>query len=309
MSHSLGPNADWRSVYPFASHELKLPGGRYHYLDEGPDPAEAEEPETLLLVHGNPTWSFHWRELISAWRDHRRLVAPDHLGCGLSEKPADWDYTLAAHRDNLVRLIEHLDLQDVTLVAQDWGGAIGLGAVLAQPERFRRLVLLNTAAFPPWFIPWRIRACRMPVFGKLGVQGFNLFARAAQKMTLVNREKLTETIRSGYLAPYDTWANRKAIMQFVEDIPLGPEHPTWQTLSEIADGLPSLAHLPIQLIWGMQDWCFTPACLEKFLEYFPNAEVERLQDAGHWVLEDDTPRVLKLMDSFFTRHPLEPVRS
>jgi pimeloyl-ACP methyl ester carboxylesterase len=298
MQSTLGPNASWRSVYPFASHELQLPGGKYHYLDEG-----AGDP--VLLVHGNPTWSFHWREMIMAWRDRRRLIAPDHLGCGLSDKPADWHYTLAAHRDNLLALIEKLDLRRVTLIAQDWGGAIGLGAALAARKRFSRIVLLNTAAFPPWFIPWRIRACRLPVLGKLGVRGLNMFARAAQRMTLVHREKLTAKIRDGYLAPYDSWANRVAIMRFVEDIPLDGCHPTWHTLNDIATGLPSLAHLPIQMIWGMQDWCFTPACLEKFRQFFPNAEIERLAEAGHWVLEDDTPRVLELIDSFLNRHPLE----
>jgi haloalkane dehalogenase len=275
-----------------------LPAGKYHYLDEG-------EGDPVLLVHGNPTWSFHWRELILAGRDRRRFIAPDHLGCGLSDKPADWAYTLAAHRDNLLTLIEQLDLRRITLIAQDWGGAIGLGTAVAARERFSRIVLLNTAAFPPWFIPWRIRACRLPMLGQLGVRGLNAFARAAQRMTLVHREKLTAQIRAGYLAPYDNWANRVAIMRFVEDIPLDGCHPTWHTLNDIATSLPSLANLPIQLIWGMQDWCFTPACLEKFQQYFPRAEVERLADAGHWVLEDDTPRVLELIDSFLNRHPLE----
>src|SRR5688572_20097475 len=143
--------ADWRQLYPFQSHWTDLPGGRMHYLDEGPTRAKS-----VLFVHGNPTWSFHWRHLISALRAEYRCVAPDHLGCGLSDKPTRFLH-LNDHIDNLVALIERLESERVTLVAQDWGGAIGLGAMLRMSERLERIVLLNTGAFPPRYIPWRIR--------------------------------------------------------------------------------------------------------------------------------------------------------
>ena len=135
-------SSDWRSLYPFESHELWLDSLRYHYLDEG-------SGEPLLMVHGNPTWSFYWRNLILALRDDYRTIAPDHIGCGLSDKPENYCYTLAQHIDNLVQLIRELDLTNITLLAHDWGGSIGLGAALELPERFSRIVLFNTAAFPP----------------------------------------------------------------------------------------------------------------------------------------------------------------
>jgi haloalkane dehalogenase len=290
----------WRALYPFRSNFKQIGGHAYHYVDEGPsDVGEGSQP-TLLFSHGNPTWSFHFRALLGALRGSFRVVAPDHLGCGLSDKPNTM-FRLTDRIDHLVTLIETLDLHDITLVAQDWGGAIGLGAALRLPERFNRFVLLNTGAFRPWFFPWRIRICRIPVLGRIGVQGANLFARAALRMTMVHPEKLTPAIRAGCLAPYDSWRNRTAIYHFVEDIPWSPAHPTHATLEKIEAGLPSLANRPTKLIWGMRDWCFTPACLEKFQSIFPNAEVHRLENAGHWVLEDAPEQVVALIQEFVER--------
>ncbi len=297
-----GAEIGWRALYPFASHEIQVQGHRYHYLDE--HPADVDDAETLLMVHGNPTWSFHWRNLIEHWRTSRRCVAPDHLGSGLSDKPANGAYRLTDHVANLVQLIESLDLRDVTLVAQDWGGAIGLGAALRVPERFSRFVLLNTGAFPPPSIPWRIRACRLPVLGQLMMRGLNVFSLAALRMTMVRREQLTLPEQQGYLAPYGSWAERIGVYQFVRDIPASRRHPTYDTLAQIEAQLPSLADRPMQLIWGMRDWCFTPSCLARFEAIFPNAEVDRLEDAGHWVVEDATEQVVSRMDQFFLTHPI-----
>jgi haloalkane dehalogenase len=240
--------------------------------------------------------------LILALRPRYRLVAVDHMGCGLSDKPAGYPYRLEQHTDNLCSLIRELDLRDVTLVAQDWGGAIGLGAVLRERSRFARLVLLNTGAFRSRQMPWRIRVCRMPVLGPLLVRGLNGFARAALRMAVAHPERLTPAVRAGYLAPFDSWAHRIAIGRFVDDIPTHPGHPSYATLLEIERGLPSLAGLPTQLIWGMKDWCFTPAFLERFLEFLPNAEAHRLADAGHWALEDETQTVTRLIEQFAATH-------
>lgn len=285
----------WRSHYPFTSQALTVGGCAYHYLDEGP-----RDAPTLLFVHGNPTWSFHWRRLIQKFRGEFRCVAPDHLGCGLSDLQPQ-PLALADHVNNLVQLIDEADLRNVTLVAQDWGGAIGLGALQQRREQFERIVLFNTGAFPPWFIPWRIRVCRWPVFGKLALQGANAFSRAALRMTLGRKRRLDPEIETAYLAPYHDWQSRAAVYQFVKDIPLSDSHPTWQTLADIDAGLPALADIPQLLAWGMQDWCFTPACLEKFVEYWPTAEVHRLQDVGHWVVEDAADQVEQLMTDWLAQ--------
>ena len=257
----------------------------------------------LLFVHGNPTWSFHWREMIRALSDRYRCIAVDHLGCGQSERPAGWSYRLHDHIDNLSALAEQLDLQSVALVAQDWGGSIGLGAALAAPERFSRFVLFNTGAFRPWFIPWRIRLCRIPLLGRLAVQGANLFLQAAFRMALADRHRLSPTAREGYLAPYGDWSSREAIYRFVQDIPASPSHPTYRTLAEIEDRLSSLGHLPWLLVWGMRDWCFTPACLDKFIELVPTAEVHRLTDVGHWIVEEAPDRVIPIVERFLAQSP------
>jgi haloalkane dehalogenase len=284
-------NTTWRSLYPFESHHLTIDGFRYHYLDEGQGPP-------LLMVHGNPTWSFYYRQLITGLRDKWRAIAPDHIGCGLSDKPRDYPYCLQQHIDNLCRLVRTLGLSNATLLAHDWGGAIGLGTVLAEPQRFSRLVLFNTGAFTPRFCPLRIRVCRIPLLGQFAIQGLNLFARAATVMAVGRGKHLSSEVRAGLLAPYDSWGHRVAIHRFVQDIPLSPSHSTWKVLEHIERGLPSLADRPIQLIWGMQDWCFDSRCLKMFVDVFPRAQVHRLEDAGHYVVEDAAEEILPLLRQF-----------
>ncbi|MCO6045884.1 alpha/beta fold hydrolase [Aeoliella sp. ICT_H6.2] len=292
----------WRELYPFDSHWFSVPLGRVHYVDEGP-----HEGRPLLFVHGNPTWSFHWRGLIGPLHHRYRTVAIDHLGCGLSDKPQQ-RIRLEDHISHLVGLVEHLDLRDVTLVAQDWGGAIGLGAMLRVPERLSRIVLFNTGAFPPWYIPKRIAVCRAPVFGRLAVQGLNAFTRAALSMTLARRAALAPEVANGYLDTTRGWSNRRQTYEFVVDIPMKKSHPTWQTLDRIDRRLASLADRPAMLVWGMKDWCFRPDCLKRFKEAWPNAEVHRLDDVGHWVVEDAPEEALKLATEFLARTDSENPR-
>lgn len=313
MGHdSLPADAPWRALYPFRSHELRLSGLRYHYLDERPSrdgsPSQASEPETLLMVHGNPTWSFYWRRLALAWRNRWRVVVPDHLGCGLSDKPADYPYCLDQHAENLLALVRGLDLRRITLLAHDWGGAIGLSAALREPDRFARLVLFNTAAFPGGRMPLRIALCRAPVIGPWLVRGLNGFARAALWMAVERRSRLPADVRAGLIAPYDSWAHRVAIQRFVEDIPLGPEHPSYAALEQLAAGLPSLRSKPALLVWGMRDWCFTPWFLEQFVRVWPHAEVARLDDVGHYVVEEAPERIMPLVERFIATHPAEGMR-
>ncbi len=284
-------DSDWKSAYPFTSHFLALGDVRYHYLDEG-------QGRPLLMVHGNPTWSFYWRRLVKAFRDRYRVVVPDHVGCGLSDKPADYPYRLERHIENLAQLIRHLDLRDVTLLVHDWGGAIGLGAALRMPDRFARLVLFNTGAFPPPYFPWRIRVCRTPVLGALAVRGLNLFSRAALRMATARPGGLSADARAGLPAPYDSWSHRIAVHRFVQDIPATPRHPTWRVLQDLEAGLKQLADRPVAIMWGMRDWCFTEVCLRRFEAVFPHAQVHRFEDAGHYVVEDACEEILPRLEAF-----------
>jgi haloalkane dehalogenase len=287
----MASDSSWRALYPFDSHYLPLGDVRMHYVDEGTG-------RPVLMVHGNPTWSFYWRRLIERFRGDYRVVAVDHIGCGLSDKPQQYPYTLQRHIDNLGALIDQLDLRDTTLVAHDWGGAIGLGAAVAHADRFRSFVLLNTGAFPPPFIPWRIRMCRIPWLGSWCIRRLNLFARAALWMAVAKPERLTPAVRAGLLAPYDNWENRIAIDRFVRDIPATAHHPTWQTLADLEQALQGLSEQPCQLFWGMRDWCFRPTCLDRFLRIFPKAEAHRLADASHYVVEDAYDQIIPRLDRF-----------
>ena len=199
MDVETGSRPEWLEErdYPFESRFLEVDGGRLHYVDEG-------EGHPILMVHGQPTWSYLYRHLIRGLSPRFRCIAVDHIGFGLSDKPRDWSYTPAAHAANLARLVDHLDLAPLTLVVHDWGGPIGLGAALADTGRYRRFALLNTAAFRSRHMPWRIRLCRLPLLGRLAVQGFNGFARAALRMAVCHRERMTNAVRAGILAPYES---------------------------------------------------------------------------------------------------------
>ena len=211
----MSPTADWRSLYQFASHEIVLDGHRYHYLDEGTGPP-------LVLVHGNPTWSFYWRELVRGLRGHYRVLVPDHIGCGLSDKPdaRSYSYRLAQRVEDLVEWIERLNLDQITLLATRLGRDHRPGGRRRRAERFARFVLLNTAAFRAKACPASIRLCHVPLLGRLMIQGLNLFARAALHSAVEHHDRMTPAVRAGLLAPYDSWQHRVAIDRFVNDIPL-----------------------------------------------------------------------------------------
>jgi len=303
----------WRRLYPFDSHYLRLGALRYHYLDEGAG-------ESVVMVHGNPTWSFYYRNLISALRPRYRCVVPDHIGCGLSDKPGDdaYDYTLQQRVDDLDALIEHLDLGDgLTLVVHDWGGMIGMAWALRRPERIRRLVVMNTAAFllpqaerqgsnrygmPAKRLPWRLRVLhRRGALASLAVQGFNLFSRGAALMA--TKKGLARDVRAGLMAPYDSWKNRIATLRFVQDIPLSPRHPSYDLAKWVDENLYRLADVPMLICWGEHDFVFDGDFLNEWRRRFPKAEVHTFADAGHYVLEDACEEIIPLVEGFLLQHP------
>jgi len=284
-------------LYPFKSHYLELDSHRYHYLDEG-------QGETLLMLHGNPTWSFYYRDLITGLKQSYRCVVPDHMGMGKSDKPQNYSYTLSQHIDNLEALVNKLGLTNITLVVHDWGGAIGMGLAVRQPRIIKRLVLFNTAAFLSDKIPIRLKLCRAPGFGSVAIRAFNAFALAAVTMACKNKERMTDQVRAGYLAPYNNYANRIANLRFVQDIPLTPDAPSYPVLKNIEDNLGQFASLPIMIAWGAKDFVFNKHFLKKWQEIFPDAKIHLVPDAGHYVVEDAHERILPWMQDFFQRNPL-----
>jgi len=280
-------------LYPFTAKKFAIQGHNLSFLDQG-------KGRVIVMLHGNPTWSFYYRNLARHLQDSHRVIVPDHMGCGLSDKPQDYSYTLKTHIDNLETLIESLGIEKYSLVVHDWGGAIGMGLAVRHPERLESIVVLNTAAFRSRRIPLRIRICRLPLLGDLIVRGFNGFARGA--ITMAVARKMAPAVARGYLEPYDSWAHRIAILRFVQDIPLSPRDISWQTIVEIESGLQQLEKLPMLIVWGGRDFCFTRHFYEEWLQRFPGAEHHLFPEAGHYVLEDVFDAAAPLISSFFEKY-------
>jgi haloalkane dehalogenase len=284
-------------LYSFDGKYLDLDGLRYHYLDEG-------NGEPVLAVHGNPTWSFYYRELVKALRTEYRVIVPDHIGCGLSDKPDDsgYDYTLSRRIEDLSALADELGLERVNLVVHDWGGAIGLGWAVRNPERVARIVILNTAAFHLMegkALPWQLWVVRNTPIGALLVRGFNAFARGASRLA-VTRRPLSREIRNAYCAPYGNWSDRIATLRFVQDVPLSGGDPAYAPLTEIQEGLRRFSNHPIMICWGARDFVFDDQFLDEWRGIYPHAEVHRFADAGHYVLEDAADEIITLVKDFLT---------
>lgn len=270
---------DIRFEYPYASNNLTLSNGsKMHFVDEGSGPV-------VLMLHGNPTWSFYYRDLIRQLSaSGYRCIAPDHIGCGLSDKPKDYNYTLEQRIEDIESLIDHLGISQFSLILHDWGGAIGCGVAGRKPEAIEKLVLLNTGAFLTKRIPLRIAAIKLPYFGEAIIRGLNGFAGPATNMAV--KIPLNPAVKRGMLWPYLSWADRVAIWNFVKDIPLHKRHPSYDTLAEVQAGLAKLVDKPVQLIWGAKDFCFNLHFHSRFQTYFPKAKSVVYPKFGHYILED-----------------------
>lgn len=279
--------------YPFSPRSfLTSRGARMSYLDEGP-----RSEEVVLMLHGNPTWSYYYRWVVRTLAPHQRCIVPDHIGMGLSEKPQGYDYSLATRISDVEELVLTLGVKRVHLVVHDWGGAIGFGFAARQPDKIGRLVVLNTAAFALDRIPKRIALCKLPVIGPLIVRGLNGFAVPATWMAM-HRRRLTADEKRGYLRPYNSWANRVAVSEFVRDIPLREDHRSWDTLQEVERGLARFRENPALIIWGGRDFCFDDAFLEQWRKTLPQADVHPIADAGHYVIEDARDEALAAIKAF-----------
>ena len=275
--------------YPFTPRFFGIDGHRMAYLDEGGG-------LPVVMVHGNPSWSYLYRNLVLGLRKSHRCIVPDHVGCGFSAKPQNYPYDLATHIDNLERLLDHLEISRCVLVVHDWGGAIGMGWGGRHPERVAGLVVFNTAAFRSHRLPLRIGICRWPLLGPFLVRGLNGFARAATVMAV--NQKMRPEIAQGFLAPYDSWQNRIALLRFVQDIPMGPDHPSWPALVAVEQGLDRLRDCPLLLCWGGRDFCFNDHFYEEWRRRFPQAQAHHFPEAGHYLLEEALPEIKPLIDSF-----------
>jgi len=292
--------------YPFTPRRIDVrPGIALSYLDEGP-----RDGDVVVMLHGNPSWSFYWRHLVLGLRDRYRCIVPDHVGMGLSDKPDDardastrYDYTLQSRVDDLTALLESLGITGpVTLAVHDWGGMIGFGWALSHMPQVERLVILNTAAFPlptakP--MPWQLSLGRDSRIGGFLIRAFNLFARGAAWFG--TQRRLPSDVRRAYIAPYAGWRNAISTLRFMQDIPLREGDPAWPLVAEAGRRLHQFSGRPAFIGWGLRDFVFDRHFLDGFARALPQAEVHAFEDAGHYVLEDKHEVLVPEIRAFLDR--------
>jgi haloalkane dehalogenase len=303
--------------YDFAGRRFQArPGIAMHYLDEGP-----RDGEIVVMLHGNPSWSYYWRHLVRGLRDRYRCIVPDHVGMGLSDKPDDggdvrppadpaaarYDYTLRSRIDDLGALLRHAGIDattPVTLAVHDWGGMIGFGWALSHAPQVKRLVVLNTAAFPlpaakP--MPWQLSLGRDSLVGGWAIRRFNLFARGAARFGTVRA--LPKAVREAYAGVYAGWDDAIATLRFMQDIPLREGDRAWPLVAEAGRRLHEFAGRPAFIGWGLRDFVFDRHFLAGFRDALPRARVMAFEDAGHYVLEDRHEVLVPEIRAFLDANP------
>ncbi len=293
--------SEFKHLYPYKSNFHNINGLKYHYIDEG-------EGEPVIMVHGNPTWSFYYRSLIDSLKGNYRTIAVDHIGCGLSDKPdvSEYDYRLINRVNDLESLIDSLNLdKKITLIVHDWGGMIGLAYAVRHPERIGRIVITNTSGFlpPGKGIPFRLWLMRyVTPFAKIGTLAFNLFSYTATFMA--PRKKLADAVKKGLTAPYNNWKNRIATYRFVQDIPLKEGDFSFDLVTSVDKGLKNLKDIPKVFCWGKHDFIFTMEYFSEWEKRFPEAPKHVFQEAGHYLLEDEPEKVAEIVNKFLKDNPI-----
>ncbi len=281
--------------YPFASHFIDTPMGKMHYLDEG----MPNERSTVLAVHGNPSWSFLYRALVKGFAKERRVVVPDHIGFGLSDKPDDEAaYTLKAHIAHLEALVLELDLTNITLVMQDWGGPIGLGVAARHPNRIKALVVMNTFGFYPPVdgmnpeklkLPPPLLMMRSRGLGDFMVRRLSFFEK--QVMTMATATKRKGAVKRAYRAIFRGPEERAGVMAFPRMIPTNTRHPAAKILLEETGPYIENFTGPAHIFWGLKDPLIPIGALEAWKKRLPQAGVTEFKKARHY-LQDDVPNEL-----------------
>lgn len=275
--------------YDFSSQYFNIDGHNLHYIDEGAG-------EVIVMLHGNPTWSFYYRNLIQHFSKTHRVIVPDHMGCGLSDKPQDYNYSLNRRVSDVEKLLRFLGVERFKLIVHDWGGAIGFGLATLTDMKADKIVITNTAAFTSDYIPWQINIVKKKPLGPFLVKYFNGFCWPATFMTTV--KKLPRFVKQAYLMPYKKISDRVAINQFVQDIPMSKEHKSYKTLKEIEHRLKDLDSEKL-ILWGKKDFCFNDYFLNRWKGIYPESRIVEYEDAGHYLFEDKSAGTIGEIERFF----------
>lgn len=299
----LPPKPEWlRELYPWQQQSVRVNGRRMAYLDEG-DP----HGRPVLLLHGNPNWSFLYRFFVPPLVDAGyRVIAPDWIGSGYSDKPAlDGSHSLAHHIADLVALIDALDLTGIAVVGQDWGGPQGVGAALQRLDRVAAITLMNTWVFTDVCgefhaspLPWT--TWHAPLVGQVFLKRFKMLS--GHGLTAVTARGLTSAEARAYQHVYDQRDSEGVTLTWPRTIPLVEGDRGWADMKHIQDRLPELAGIPVQLMWAPEDAVFPIAYCERIKELIPHAEGPTLFDRSHHFLQDDRgPDIVAELIAFLDR--------
>jgi haloalkane dehalogenase len=276
-------------LYPFEDRYVDLDGSTVHYIDEGSGP-------TLLFLHGNPTWSFLYRDIIIALRSEYRCVALDYPGFGLSSASAGYGFTAAEHADVVGRFVAELDLTEATMMVQDWGGPIGFAVATRQPERFSRFVIANTWAWPKSDPGTQVfsRFLGGPI-GRYLIEHRNFFVEKILPGN-IKRRRLSADEMNAYRGPFPTPSSRRPVAVFPREI-LGSR----QLLAEIERGLAALSDRPALIVWPTRDVAFRVPERKRWETVFPTHETVLLEGAGHYAQEDAAAEIVSAILAFMPR--------
>lgn len=275
---------------------ITVDGIGIHCREEGNGPP-------VVCLHGNPTWSYYFRHLIAALKPNHRVIAPDHVGCGLSDKPSlkRYPYSLSRRVDDFDAVVRAtLPQGKFSLVVHDWGGMIGFAWAVKNADRIDKLVVMNSAAFPlpaGKKLPMALRLGRWPLMGSLLVRRLNFFCLGAARHC-VTRQAMPADVQQMYLAPYERARDRVAVEQFVRTIPVHPDDIGYDIAAATAAGLKNLRDKPMLLAWGLRDFVFDGDYLQEWRRHFPAAQVRAIADAGHYVLEDAGAELIPAITRF-----------
>jgi haloalkane dehalogenase len=269
------------SEYPFKSN----------YIDEG-------EGSPIVMLHGNPTWSFLYRHLVSGLSNSYRCIAVDYIGFGLSDKPPNWSYLPKDHAKNVEIFIEKLGLTDITLVVQDWGGPIGISYAISHPDNVKQLIIMNTWAWSvkhDLHFKWFSRFLG-GMLGKLLITRFGFFERTIMKTFNKKRSKFTKSIQQHYLRPFSNSKERKGVWVFPREIVGSSDwlEGIWSQREKIKD-----KHA--LLIWGMRDVAYREKELKSWEDLFSHSETVMLEGVGHYIPEETGPELIPTILDFLKK--------
>ncbi|MFH2058685.1 MAG: alpha/beta fold hydrolase [Pseudomonadota bacterium] len=299
FNNQLTSTKGFDDLYPFESNFLNINGHNLHYIDQG-------RGKPIIMIHGNPTWSFYYRNPITSLSKTHRTIVLDHIGCGFSDKPDTqaYHYTLKSRVNDLDCLINHLDIKEkISLIVHDWGGMIGLAWAVDNIDRIDKIVITNTSGF---LLPkdkrfplrlWLIKY--LGFFAIPAVLGLNVFAKAA--LYMASETRLPPKVKKGLIAPYNSWKNRIATLKFVQDIPISKKDDGFAIVDHVDKHLDQLDESQLLFLWGAKDFVFDLTFFNEFKRRFPNAQSKIFQDAGHYLFEDKPKETITLIKAFLNQ--------